>query len=349
MTDLARPTPKISVESATEADLKELMMGTNGNPSYEEQWGITAAAPGELPFQQKSLAELELEAEQAHARALDPNAHGRPALNLPTDDEDTDLAKFKKLYGDSENEKGELRRQNAELAEALDALANQIDSLTQQPPNPYGAQGPQQPYPQYPQYGTPPTYPYNTQPQYNTGRNRLDEIKDEDYINGQQLKELIAENIAPAFQVAWQEAQQAKAMAAQMARAAAEAQRASSGLTKTDEILLMGKNKWLRALPEAQRLEAMKALKAQQASGTNGKPATSSDKTERIVNKLTYIEGGTPQTVESSQAALESAFNRDVAKAMSLPAETGARARALREISKKYNMDFAKPPSDLTR
>ena len=122
-----RPKPTINVERATEADIKESLMGTPGNPSYEEQWGITSAPPGEPPFQNKSLAELELEAEQAMARAIDPNDVGIPqaaAGDIASLQEE--LARFKKLYGDGENEKGELRRQYGELMEAFNGVMTQL-------------------------------------------------------------------------------------------------------------------------------------------------------------------------------------------------------------------------------
>lgn len=331
-----RPNPTVTVEPATTNDLRDALMGTPGNPTYEEQWGITATPPGQSPLQQPSLAELELAAEQAMARAINPNDPGVPqaaAAEIGAIQEE--LARFKKLYGDSENEKGELRRQFQELNEAFTGLMAQVESQSATPPAPqWGPVAPQQ-------------YPAPA-PQFNP----LADIDDDSFVEGKKVKRLIEEGIAPAIAGLYQQLQQTQARAAAAERQAAMQARAALGITQLDEYRLTGKNPWLRNLPEPQRLQAMQALKAQERAVSPQQQVptqTPSEAQQRVLSKVTFVEGNTPNVPDTSEGALEAARQRDYARVMAQPVETGARARAFREFAAKYGLSFGQNPSDLSR
>lgn len=345
MEQVERPKPKIAVESVSQNDIKEALMGSVGNPSYQEQFGITSAELGTTGAPpQPTLAELELEADRAYHRALNPAGYvdmAQPQAQ-PNHDVAAELAKFQKLYGDSENEKGSLRKTNAELTEAFNGLMAQFEAIQASQRQPQPGWGPQ-PAPSYPpRYGMPPNDPFEG-------------IGDDDVIQGKQVKGLIERTIAPALGAAFEQAQAAQERAAALERQMLAQAKASAGITPIDEYRILSKNPWLRSIPEAQRYQAIASLKQseqlqtpQQTPFTQPPANTTAESQTRILNRTTYIEGAPPQVEDTSAAALEAARQRDFAKAMALPDFDGSRARALRALSDKYGLGWGKG-TDLAR
>jgi len=335
----SNPRPTISVERATEADIREAMMGPQGNPTYEQQFGQTTAPLGSVGVTQPSLAELEIQAQQALARAINPNAYiqqnpNEQPFSVPSDNE---VEKWKRLYGQSENEKGEARRREQELTEAFNGLMGQFEQLqanTQQ-----RSWSPQMP-------------PQNFGPQvpYGQTQNPFDKISDDEFMQGRQVKDLIEQHIAPPLAAAFQQSQESAQRIAQLERALLNQARATSGISKLDEFRLAAKNPWLNNLPEGQRLAAISSLKqAEVPLPQVQSPQVQAETQNRIMNKITYIEGSNPNVPDATEAAVEAAKQRDYALAMAMPAETGERARALRAVATKYNMNIGQNPSDLAR
>lgn len=342
------PKPSITVESVTEADLKEAMMGSQTDPTYAEQFGITSAPLGTTGYKPPTMAELELEAVKAMAKvqadavAAHQAGQAPDPFASPTDE----LAKWQKLYGESENEKGALRKNQQELMEAFNGLMAQYEALQ-------SSQGAQQPQfgPQSvpaPQYGQPQAFapqPYG---------DPFSGIGDEDVVQGKQIKDLVERQIAPAFGAILQQNQQLQARMAQWENQVVKQVKDSSGITPVDEFRLTAKNPWVRNLPPAQRVQALSSLK-QAELATQPPPAPTppaqipapTEPQQRILNRLTYVEGHPPNVPDSSTEALEAAKMRDYAKVMAAPQETGERAKMFRAWAAKYGIGIGQNPSDI--
>jgi len=334
------PRPQISVGSITEADLQEARMGPQGNPTYEQQFGISSAPLGGTGITQPTIAELEIQAQQALARATNPTLYAGQTNYAPNEYQPDSLAeaeKWRKLYGQSENEKGEARRREQELTEAFNGLMGQFEQLqanTQQ-----RSWSPQMP----PQNFGPPA-------SYGQTQNPFDKISDDEFMQGKQVKDLIEQHIAPPLAAAYQQSQESAQRIAQLERALLNQARATSGISKLDEFRLSAKNPWLNNLPEAQRLAAISSLKQAEVPQPQVQPPQVQAETQnRIMNKITYIEGSNPNVADQTEAAIEAAKQRDWAIAMQEPAETGARAKAIRAVANKYGYNLGQNPSDLAR
>jgi len=341
MGEFTIPRPQVSVGQITEADLVEARMGPQGNPTYEEQFGLTSSPLGSVGVTQPTMAELEIQAQQALARAMDPNSFAAQS-NQPQQfqGDQSEAEKWRKLYGQSENEKGEARRREQQLEEAFNGLMAQYESLqanAQQ--NQWGNQ-------MAPQNFGPPQ-PYGQQPM----QNPFDSINDEDYMQGKQIKGLIEQTIAPALATTFQQAQQNAARVAQLERALMNQARANSGVSKLDEFRLAAKNPWLNNLPEAQRLAAIQSLKQAepQPQANVVAPQGQAETQNRIMNKITYIEGSNPNVPDATEAAIEAAKQRDYAMVMNAPSDTGERAKLFRSFAAKYGLNIGQNPSDLAR
>jgi hypothetical protein len=351
MGELTQPRPTISVERVTEADLQGARMGSNGNPTYEEQFGTTSAPLGSVGVTQPSIAELEIQAQQALARATNPLAfaqQGEPQVQQPA--EPNEVEKWKQLYGQSENEKGLARKREADLMEAFNGLMAQYESLqanVQQPQQAWVPQGPPNPFGQAP-YGMP-------MPQF---QDPFEGVNESEFLDGKTARNVIERAVGQMAAFNAGQAQQAMNRVSQLERQLIQQARANAGISKLDEFRIGAKNPWLNGLPEGQRLAAIQSLKAAEtaAQPTNGNgnlqgqpnpgPAESQN---RILNRVTYIEGNTPNVQDQTEAALEAARQRDYAIAMNAPAETGERARMLRAFANKHGLNIGQNPSDLAR
>jgi hypothetical protein len=346
MGELGQPQPTISVGGISEADLMEARMGSNGNPTYEEQFGTTSAPLGSVGVTQPTLAELELEAQKALARAINPLGYagqGQPQDYAPNPDFNVELEKFKKLYGESENEKGQLRKNQQELMEAFNGLMAQYEALQASPQ-------PQQWSPQVMpnQFGPMPYGP--AQPQF---ADPFEGVQDADYVDGKTMRNVVERAVGQATAFAVGQAQQALQRQSILEQKLAQQARAASGISKLDEYRLAAKNPWLNQLPDAQRFAAIQSLKAAEGVAAPQAPAVQApqqnDSQSRILNRVTYIEGSNPTVPDQTEAALEAAKQRDYAIVMSANAEDGTRARLFRQFGVKYGLSIGQAPSDLAR
>jgi hypothetical protein len=348
--DATYPTPTITVDRATAEDLKEAMMGSQTDPTYQEQFGITSAPLGTTGYKPPSMAELELEAIKAMARvqaeavaSQDANRIHDPFAPGAGDE----LEKFKKLYGASENEKGQLRKSQQELMEAFNGLMAQYEGLQSNANQPQWQPGMQ---PNAPQFGPP--QGFAPQPQYG---DPFAGFGDDDVIQGKQIKELFDRTVTPAYQYLAAQTQQAMARSAALEQRLLKQVKETSGITPVDEFRLIARNPWVRELAPAQRVQALASLMAaevatqpvpQPQAPPQIPPVTEGQ--QRILNKLTYVEGATPQVPDSSEAALEAAKQRDYAKVMMTPQETGERAKMFRAWASKYGVtSIGQAPSDI--
>ena len=345
MSEFTQPRPEISVGTITEADLAEARQGPRGDSTYEEQFGVTSAPLGTVGYKPPSMAELELDAAKALARAqaeavAAQSGHPADPFNTPADE----LEKYKKLYGTSENEKGQLRKSQAELMEAFNGLMAQFEALQAN-----GQQQPQPVSPQFaPQFGPP--QGFAPQPQYS---DPFAGFGDDDVIQGKQIKELFDRTVTPAYQYLASQTQQAMARSAALEQRLMKQVKETSGITAVDEFRLTARNPWVRELAPAQRVQALASLRAAEAAiapppqaPAQIPPAT--DGQQRILNRLTYVEGSLPNVPDSSEAALEAAKQRDYAKVMMAPSDTGERAKMFRAWAAKYGIPgVGVTPSDI--
>lgn len=349
--DATYPRPSITVGQVTEADLKEAMMGTQGDPTYAEQFGITSAPLGSVGYRPPSMAELELEAQKALARAQ-AEAVAAQNANRPEDPFNTipdEAERYKKLYGDSENEKGQLRKNQQELMEAFNGLMAQYEALSANgQPQQQWQPGPQQ---SAPQYGPP--QGFSPQPQYQT--DPFAAFGDDDVIQGKQLKELFERTVTPAYQYLAMQTQQANARSTALEARLLKQVKETSGLTAVNEFRITARNPWVRDLQPAQRVQALASLHqaelANQPTPVPQAPAqipAPTDAQQRILNRVTYVEGNVPNVPDSSEAALEAAKQRDYAKVMAAPSDTGERAKMFRAFAAKYGINsVGQNPSDI--
>lgn len=347
------PGARVSVEQITEADIKEAMMGSQGDPSYAEQFGISSAPLGSPGYQEPSPAELEQKAalafEIAKAEAVAAREANRKPDPFNTPEE---LEHWKKLYGESENEKGALRKSYQEIQEAFNGLMAQYQDLQysapQAPPQqPQWQPGPQAPPPMQagplPGYAPPQHYP-----------DPFEGISDDDVIQGRQFKQFTQRVIEPAFQALLHQNQAALQRTAYLESQMLKQAKLNAGITPMEELRLMGKHPWLKSLPEANRLAALAGMRAQEAANAPpsvvaAQPPIVTETQNRILNKVTYVEGAQPQVnTDNSEAAIEAAKLRDYAKAMAAPSDTGERAAMLRAWAAKYGVKaIGYQPSDL--
>lgn len=338
------PQPTITVESATEADLKEALMGSPTDPTYAEQFGITSAPLGTTGYKPPTMAELELEAQKAMAKVAAEASAIHNANSQPDVFSDDEATHFKKLYGQSENEKGALRKSQQELMEAFNGLMAQYEALQANAGQP--AWQPSSPAPQYGRQPFVPQQPMYTSPLANLG--------DDDVVQGKQIKEILEREIGPAFGALLQQNQEAMARMAQLEGRIVKQTKEASGLTPMDEFRLIGKNPWVRDLAPAARAQALASLRQAELATQAPPPVIAAptipapnDTQQRIVNKMTFVEGSRPSVPDSTEAALEAAKQRDYAKVLAAPAETGERAKLFRLWAHKYGVPIAHPPSDI--
>lgn len=333
------PGPRIEVtpadQSEIEKDIAELMVAPNyGSPTDAQRWGLTSQPPGQSDSQvTSSLAELELQADLARQRALEGFQQGQ-LPGLPSTDP-TEVAKWQKLYGDSENEKGELRRQLEQALAAQqqrDEMLNQLLASQQQQAPSFQAPNPYQPQ------------PFMPQPQQPTFRDPFEGKTDEDLFSVRDAKRLIGEAIAPALQM------QQMQMLQMVDQQAAASKRAAAKLTPLEEFQITRNNGWIRGLPtEAARVDAILSLRESQArvqapiQAQVQAQAQAPQATAPILRRLTSVEQNVAQAPDLSADAVNAAFQRDYQLANRLPDDNGQRAAALRKVAEKYNIPLGKP------
>lgn len=239
-----------------------------------------------------------------------------PTTNLPYQPDETDH--WKKLYGDSENAKGELRREiaardaqlaqiNAELA-ALRVAQNASSTGYTRQSVPTAAQ-PAAPIP-------------------------------DTFFPGKTKEELVevgeVDSMLTTVAIAFQQQQQAlqALQAAQLG-----AQKHAVGITPAVEQKLVSENPWLSNMPEGlAKVQAMQTLinrQAQQEAGPQPAPRSAQvNPAQAAARRVTYIESGNaPSAAQGEGVPLQQRVAQELAEAR---AKGGA--NAMRAVLMKYGM-----------
>lgn len=194
---------------------------------------------------------------------------------------------FKKLYGQSENEKGELRRANEQLQNQLNSINAEIAQMRasfQQPQYPNGTFNGQPQ--QVPGYGYAPQQPQIPQ----LPANFFTDKDENDFLEAKDVNKLMRELIGPAVIELHQEQQR-------LVQAQTAAAKQAAGVDNTTEQRLLTSYPWLRNLRGQEQLTAMQSLlqqerqqaQQQQTQSAPPPPAAAAPAARRV----TYIESGT--------------------------------------------------------
>lgn len=346
---------KIQVSQATEADVTRQFIeygeGNNSGraPTYAEQWGITAAPPGESLAQGPSVGQLQVEAAQAEARAANPTpVEGRmtvveetQTVEIPDSElvnyQDDQLnaeqraKKYQILYGSGQNEKGELRRKLEETEAAFNTAIAQMNMAKTQP---------QYPQPQFdPNFQQPQFYPH----QQATGVDYFDGIGDEDFVDAKRVRKF-QQDAQATLAMMYQQNMAAQQQLHQVQNQMLQQRKDAAGLTPAEEFKLMAKHPWISQLPDGpQKVEALLGVFVRPSSTPAPAPTAPTNPVQvaqNVVRKVTYSEPSQPSTTTLTQDAVQSNHDKEMAEAMNSPnidPMTGkTRAQKMREVAKKY-------------
>lgn len=315
--------------------LQDYMTSVRGAPTLEQAQGITSQAPiyptNELTPQQAQQQNADNRAQQ-DAQAAQEAAH------------------WKKLYGDSENEKGELRRQAEALAQAKQQLEEQMAlqaamQAAQMGSNPYQPYAPQTgAYPQAPQYGAPTGNFYQpppaAPPQWGPQRANFDPFNgrsDDDVWTTRDVKTLVNDTLAPIMDNAYMQAQQAAHQAAQLQAQMYAQAKIAAGVTPLAEQKVLMANPWLQGVQDPfARLNAIKALMPKDAPATPASVAAPAPQGVQLAReRVTYVETGRATTATDNRPTAQQVLEQEWAATMALPLHTGERAKAQEALLRK--------------
>jgi hypothetical protein len=314
-------------------DLRELMIAPSyGAPTEAQTWGLTSQPHGGSDTGNPSVAQLELQADIARQIAASQALQSLNATQLPSQDLENEIGRWKKAYGDGENEKGELRRQLEETKAAQMAqtdLLNQILASASQQPAFNPSYNPQFPFPA----------PFQT-PAIPAPYDPFQGKTEEELISVKDFRTVLSNELSPVLHAMQMQTMQ------MMDKQTAAAKRSASGITPLDEFQIARENPWVQGLQtETQRIDAVAALKKARATTTQqaqGVQAQTVQATAPILRRLTATEQVQSQTPDLTSDALTTAFQRDLAAANQLSDEHGKRAQAMRQIAAKYNIPVGK-------
>lgn len=310
------PGDLIPNEQARAEALREFLSGSPfGAPTREEQVGITSQPPDRMLEQPIPLS---FEEQVQAAEQWSPQGSQPQDSQPPIQD-------WQRLYGQSENEKGEWRRKAAELEETLNLVLNQ-----QQPqPQPTMPANYSMPYQgQQPVYGN--------QPQVDP----FEGMGDDDVVQGKQVKQLIGQHVAPYMWQLHQQTQAAHQEVAQLRQQQFTAAKRSAGIDNLTELRFKAKYPQVAGMPDSvEKLNLMQALmKVEQPTQAAPVPpitTQSTNPTQNIVRRVTYTESnrgvaGEPNTDRNSL------FQAKMAEAAKQPFHL--RANAMKAVFKEFEV-----------
>lgn len=221
-----------------------------------------------------------------------------PVAPAPVED---DIDHWKRLYGQSENEKGELRQNmQSEIAQMRNELAGMRAAIPQQYNQP-AATGQYQPVQQPTQAAQLPETFFP-----NRGENDIVEIKDVD--------EMLKTLVAPAVMQLNQQQQALQAQAAQQAKAAA-------GITPSIEQKLAAECPWITQVPDGQaRIEAMRGImQTRPSQGLPAQPQSVQVSPEQAAaRRVTYVESGKAVTSSEGEVPIQQQIAQEYGAARNL-------------------------------
>jgi len=327
-------------DTQREADLQEAMMGDrhqDGGQHDLEQRGFTSVSQDEQEQQLREMSQFqEAQYPQPQSAKFVQDQPQESQVELPPSNGEQN---YQQLYGQSENEKGELRRALKQQMEANQQLLQQVQMVSQQPPVMY-QQPPVQPmYP--PQGGV-----QMAQPQVPQHRPLLQKEAGEMVVT-EDLDEAFRTGVEPHLAELHQRMQQMQAVIQQQQMAFLDQQKVQSGITPQIESQLISENPWLRQIPTPQGyLQALQGLvqqKQSQALLQRTSPAHVPGLAQQpVVNpavqgaarRATFIERGVPRVAETGGVTAQQRFNQEWQKTLLLPVEGGQRSAAQRALLK---------------
>lgn len=269
-----------------------------------------------------------------------------------------ELSHWRKLYGDSENEKGELRRQLEQEQEYRQLLEQQMNNFANSGGQGSGLvpdffSGQSQPQPQYQ------PVPQNAAPQYSPQPQQFvqaEQFDDNEYVTGSQLKSFQNQMAQAAMYLA-QEQEQLRQQQVNWQRQQFEQAKASAGITPADEARLVAKNPWLRQAgsPEVylNTLKGMIAHEKQVNAVRQPQPpqAAVPSPSQRA---RTFVEGQGQQPVgrEQMTGGAQFAFQKEMAEINALPyghPDKTKRMKALLQRNGVQSVSGFRDPSISTR
>ena len=258
---------------------------------------------------------------------------------------------FRKLYGQSENEKGELRRalqaqldMHQQLMAEVAALKGSYGQAQQQPPPQFWNNGQQQGQ----------QFQYQQQPvaQQQVQLPKFINKSDDEMLLPSDVNRVLTEQVAPYVFAVQAQAQQAQQAALQAQQQLFETQKLNIGLTQQLEMQILQRKPWLRSINDpsaylssmAGELAEIKRSTPSMSNGNGGGvqyAPQSPQPQQRILRRVSYVEGGggtsnaqdrqnvNPQ--EALQAAWQETLNMEFGKP--------ERAKRQREILRKLGID----------
>jgi hypothetical protein len=324
-------------------DLQEAMQGErhqDGGQHDLEQRGITSQSQDE---QEQVLTEAsefsQSQYPQPQSATFVQDQPPQPSVALPASQPAGQ--DFQKLYGKSENEKGELRRALKQQMEANQQLLQQVQAaqtMYPQPPQPQYAPPPQ------PQYIPPQGNVVMAQPQ---PPQRVTSKEGDEMVVAADLDEAFRNGVEPHLANLHQQMAQMQQVVMQQQQAFVDTQKTQLGITPQIETQLIMENPWLRTIPTPQAyIQALSNLvrgKQSQALLQRTTPPTQTPQGNPQVNpavqeaarRVTYVERGVPQVSDAGGITAEQRFQMEWDKTMRLPLEGGARGKAQRELMQR--------------
>ena len=282
---------------------------------------------------------------------------------------------FQQMYGQSENEKGELRKR-LELAEERERmlqaqLQGSINPV--QAPNFFGPtaspQATAEQHVQAPvQYATAPRQPQN----YDLSRIRFTNKEDGEMILAEDFNQAIREQVAPYVIDAYNRAEAAETSAAQAQARFFESQKSQMGITPQVEQAALTAQPWIRNIGDPTAyLGALQNYKSTQdlqnvaqaaiprpvpQARQAGQPAQmpqASPQGQRMLRRTTYVEGaGQRMAGEPNQGQNSAAMQWEAAWAATMQLPFGQRASKQRELLNARGVNSVsgfRDPNVLTR
>jgi hypothetical protein len=289
---LAKGEKVITERPATQTDINAFMQGDSYQPGgrhdFESKGMGSGVGEPQLPA---AYEEPQVQAEENIAVQSLSNAQEQD---------------WKKLYGQSENEKGEWRKTASETMNELQQLKNELAAMRngqayQPGPNATVAAPPQPPPQHVSQDALPETYFPNKSP------DDIVEVKDVDAM--------VRNAVAPA--VLQLHNQQVVMYQQQLA-----GQKAAAGLTPVIEQRLMADNPWLNQVPEgAARIQAMQRLASTRPTITEPTPRPEQkmvSPTQAASRRVTYVESNNQRSQAESQESAQERIAKEFYSAKSV-------------------------------
>lgn len=299
------PADLIQDDRARAEALRQFMTGatTYGSPTREEQIGLTSRPP-ELEMFRPAEPTLEEQIEAGQQALSDLTS---PSEGPAPDATATELAEWKKKFGDRENEFGAQRRKIQELEETLTLLLAQRQTAA---PPAFAPQTPQSP----PQFNPWQNRPQAPQPLFG-GKS------EEELPSVGEVKEVI-NDLGQALGFTWQQLQGLQAENLALKQATIAQTKAAAGISQLDELRLQAKYPYLQGLAEdGNKIGLMKTLLEVERSKDAPAPATPSqiqDTTNRVVRRLTHTENNRGSSGPAEQPA-NVVFAQEMEKIKQLP------------------------------